>query len=517
MRRLVAIALLALLAWPAGGSADPLRLGVIVGNNRGARGKTRLRYAEQDARKMYEVLVSQSGFSKTNLKLLTGGGAGEVWRALNAAEETIARRAAAGDDITLFIFYYSGHADGDVLELGDTTLDFDRLKRFLKRSKATVRLAFVDACHSGVLAARKGGRRVPGFPIVVTDDLDSSGYAVVTSSSDDELSQESEEIRGSFFTHYLISALRGAADSSRDGRVTLNETYQYAYAKTLTRTSRTVAGGQHPMYDFNISGKGEVVLARTGGTRGGVTVTAPSSGRLLILDAKREQLVAELSAEAHRPVDVGLSPGRYVAYNLGDRMYEALFEVRRGTRAEIPSEAFASATLERAVSKGGLFTERRYHVIDTAFVLRRWPLSGGMLSYGAGIDYRLDGWLPLTLAPLLRLYGTKAPDIESSTGYYDLGAELGLGFRIPVGFAAFRAEVMAGYEHLFQNRTDGGTRHSSGFVYTGMAGFHFPVGHVELIAGGGVGGRMFKLREKDWVHRLDWQATAGVGTRLEIR
>jgi len=76
------------------------------------------------------------------------------------------------------------------------------------------------------------------------------GDAFMTSSSANEASQESDAIRGSFFTYYLVSGLRGAADMIHDGRITLNEAYQYAYNETLSRTEKTMGGTQHPNYDI---------------------------------------------------------------------------------------------------------------------------------------------------------------------------------------------------------------------------------------------------------------------------
>jgi uncharacterized caspase-like protein len=59
------------------------------------------------------------------------------------------------------------------------------------------------------------------------------GYAFLTSSSPDEVAQESDHIGASFFTHYLVSGLRGAADVTGEGKVTLNEAYQFAFNETL--------------------------------------------------------------------------------------------------------------------------------------------------------------------------------------------------------------------------------------------------------------------------------------------
>jgi len=72
---------------------------------------------------------------------------------------------------------------------------------------------------------------------------------VLTSSAADELALESREIRGSFFTHHLVSGLRGTADASGDGRITLSEAYQYAFDHTLTATASTGIR-QHPGYEY---------------------------------------------------------------------------------------------------------------------------------------------------------------------------------------------------------------------------------------------------------------------------
>jgi len=252
----------ALLACP-NAAADARRFALVLGNNAGHSRDERLGWAEEDARKMHRVLLELGGFAPEDARLLLGADADQVWKALLRIEKAISAHAKRGEGKTLFLFFYSGHAEDQELELGESSLGLDGLLDFLRSSSADVRLAFLDSCHSGKLVSMKGGRRGPGFDIRVTDEIDSSGYAIVTSSADDELSQESAEIRGAFFTHYLVSALRGAGDESGDGKVTLGEAYRYAYDRTLARTSVTIGGSQHPMYDFKLSGKGGVVLTYT--------------------------------------------------------------------------------------------------------------------------------------------------------------------------------------------------------------------------------------------------------------
>ena len=71
------------------------------------------------------------------------------------------------------------------------------------------------------------------------------GHAYLTSSSADEAAQESDRIGGSFFTHFLVTGLRGAADADSDKRVTLDEAYRFAFDETLARTEAIGGGPQH--------------------------------------------------------------------------------------------------------------------------------------------------------------------------------------------------------------------------------------------------------------------------------
>src|SRR5439155_1760197 len=105
-----------------------------------------------------------------------------------------------------------------------------------------------------------------------------------------ELALESREIRGSFFTHHFVSGLRGAADASGDGRVTLAEAYEYAFSRTVSATSGTVVGPQHPAYDYRLSGKGDFVLTDLLRPSGVLELPA-GYDRLLVLAEPREQVV----------------------------------------------------------------------------------------------------------------------------------------------------------------------------------------------------------------------------------
>src|SRR5262249_32776005 len=185
---------------------------------------------------------------------------------------------------------------------------FLELRRWLSSTGAEVRVAIVDTCKSGALLAAKGGKPGPAFQIRLNDDLASNGEALLTSSAADELALESREIRGSFFTHHLVSGLRGAADSSGDGNVTLAEAYQYAFAHTVSATAGALIGPQHPAYDYRLSGQGELVLSTLSKPSASLTLPAEFD-RVLVVQLVRDQVLAELPPGA--AVRVAVPPGAY--------------------------------------------------------------------------------------------------------------------------------------------------------------------------------------------------------------
>src|SRR5262245_31515927 len=136
------------------------------------------------------------------------------------------------------------------------------------------------------------------------------GHAFLTSSAAHEVAQESDRIRASYSTHYLVSGLRGAADLSGDGRITLNEAYQFAFSETLGRTVDTKGGVQHPSYDINMSGTGDVVMTDVRQLSATLVLAADMEGRFFVRNAAQE-LIVEVYKPYGRTVALGVEPGVY--------------------------------------------------------------------------------------------------------------------------------------------------------------------------------------------------------------
>ncbi|HEX7699080.1 MAG TPA: caspase family protein, partial [Kofleriaceae bacterium] len=297
-----------IVCWATLADASTKRVAVIVGNNAGGADQTRLRYAETDAGKLARVLTELGGVAPDDLFLLQGKNLAALTEAFTLAKRRIAGFRADPTNRVIVLFYFSGHSDGEALELGHDRLTFSELRRWLAAAGADVRVALVDSCKSGALLTAKGGTPGPAFQIRLTDDLASTGEALLTSSAADEVALESREIGGSFFTHHFISGLRGAADASGDGLVTLAEAYQYAYAHTLKTTGETIVGPQHPAYNYQLSGQGELVLAELSKPTGALELPK-GFDRILVIDLARDQVIAEVTSDAHGVIAV--QPGRY--------------------------------------------------------------------------------------------------------------------------------------------------------------------------------------------------------------
>lgn len=283
------------------------RFALITAANDGGPSRVTLRYARSDAESFAEVLGQLGGVdSKDELRVL------EPSRAeMEAALEDLharAERARARSQRVEVLLYYSGHSDTDGLLLGEERFGYGELRRRLDAVPADVRIVVLDSCASGAMTRAKGGRRRPPFAIDASNRV--TGSAILTSSSEDEAAQESDQLGGSFFTHYLVSGLRGAGDVTGDGRVTLSEAYQFAFHETLRRTEATLGGPQHPAYAFRLSGSGDVVMTDLRSTSAALHLDEALYGDLFVRRADG-QLVVELRKPAGRPVQLGLEPGPY--------------------------------------------------------------------------------------------------------------------------------------------------------------------------------------------------------------
>ena len=334
--RLLAALLVVASAVPA--TAATRRVAIVVGNNVGAAGTESLRHAESDAEKVYDVLVELGGFSPDDVILLTGEGGDVLRAAFDTVEGRLATLKAAGVDGTLLLFYYSGHAELEHLALGGSRFPIAELRARLQSSQADMRLGILDACHAGAILREKGGRRTDAFPLGIEDTSGSTGYAILTSSSASESSQESDELHGAFFTNALVSGLRGDADYTGDRRVTLGELYQYAYQATLIRSQATAAGPQHP--HFESAQSGDLVISQLDRAAALLTLPKDSEGDFLLWDPSNDLVLAEVTKKAGARRSIAVRAGDLDVYERsGDRLRHVRVEMAANEEVVITPDA----------------------------------------------------------------------------------------------------------------------------------------------------------------------------------
>jgi hypothetical protein len=342
------------MAAPPWARADTVRRALLLGNKDGGAGLQPLRYTDRDVRKMRDVLTDLGGFPKANIEMGLDEGSTDALKRMRAMQERVKADKAAGHQVILLV-YYSGHAKDGALRMGRTRLDMGVLRSQLEDTGADVRLAVLDACGAGEITREKGGVKAPPLVVRVDDGLTAEGQVIIASSSESEASQESDDVEGSFFTHFLVSGLRGDADQNADARVTLDEAYQYAYQRTVAATLNTRGGIQHPTYRYNLRGAGEVVLSALDGGSGSVRFPEESSGRFIVFDLDRKLVVAEVDKKAGKPLRLAVKGGSYaIKKRESDHLLMQRVKVAQKGEVELDTTRMEKVAFERDYAKGPL-------------------------------------------------------------------------------------------------------------------------------------------------------------------
>jgi len=347
LRAAAAVAFLAVIAAGSGVLADQVtRFAVVSGNNLGLARTDPLKYAERDARRMARLLREIGGVREENLVLLEGPDPDERRRAF---DEISAQAEREGGD-AVFLFYYSGHADSGMLRMGGRGISLGEIRRRLEQMPAKVRVAIVDACQSGKITHEKGGRVV--LPFLEENPVSVEGLVILTSASAAEPAQESEDLQSSFFSHYLMSGLRGPADATGDGRISAIEAYEYAYRYTVMETEGSTAGAQHPTFLYALKGEGDISLTEIREGQARVELAAEMDGTVLFY-GDSGGIEAEVVKRRGGRVSVALHPGDYrLRWRSDKALWKASVTLSNGQSREVLATDFEQIPIARVVSKG---------------------------------------------------------------------------------------------------------------------------------------------------------------------
>jgi multiple sugar transport system substrate-binding protein len=169
----------------------------------------------------------------------------------------------------LLVLYFSGHGVRDELgalylavkntirsRLRSTAIKSDYIRDAMNQSRSKRQVVVLDCCNSGAFS--QGMKAETGGPMGMVSAFQGYGRYVLTASDEIQFAWEGDKIIGetdnSLFTHFLLKGLEGEADSDSDGRITVDELYDYAYEQISRLTPK-----QTPRKDASKQ-EGEIIL-----------------------------------------------------------------------------------------------------------------------------------------------------------------------------------------------------------------------------------------------------------------
>ncbi len=275
-----------------GGARNPGGVAVIIGNgDYEHRDVPDVTFAHNDAEAFKRYVVEVLGYDPKNVidvrdatrrrmydVLGTRNDArSDLWSYLDPQE---------GSDVVVF---YSGHGvpgqkdgrgyllpvDADPKAAEDDGYPIDLLYRNLGGLREARRVqVFLDACFSG--GSHEGGLIGSASPVYVKAAMPAGASTKVTSltaATGAQIASWDERAKHGLFTHHLLDALYGKADSDQDGKITAAEAKQYL-DDHMTRAARRA---HRRVQEADLMGAEGVVLA-SAGVSGGFPKRLPLGG-----------------------------------------------------------------------------------------------------------------------------------------------------------------------------------------------------------------------------------------------
>jgi hypothetical protein len=241
--------LLAALFVPASANAqgrDATLHQVVAGVSKYApsSGQRNLTWAHKDAREVAAFWQEHGPkmFGKVNGEALLDEQATRQ-NILDRLDQVI-EQARAGDWAVIFLAGHGGPRGADwCFCTHDTTISGIELQqRIAQLAKRGVTVVLIlDSCHSGMMAVPE------------------TNALVMAACRGNEFSAEPNDLANGQFTRALLEALRGWADTNRDGRVTVAEVRTY-----VTQQVAGLSGRQNPVFSVPAGMNDDTPLVQTG-------------------------------------------------------------------------------------------------------------------------------------------------------------------------------------------------------------------------------------------------------------
>ena len=234
-----------------------------------------IKCANADAREFGELLKGTVGLPKENVVVLTDAEA-----TLDSLETYIDDwlRIRAKKESTVIV-YFSGHALIDSRKNNEAYLvpydatagsavGFMPLKKLygsLARLPVRQAVVLLDACFGDGGDCRTGQAIQKAEPQIASEIplLWADKVVLITASSWGQPSFDHDSSQNSLFAYYVMRALRGEADTNKDGSIGLEEFFDYVRSRVSATAARELAKEQIPlMLPEAAAGKGLVLLTK---------------------------------------------------------------------------------------------------------------------------------------------------------------------------------------------------------------------------------------------------------------
>lgn len=401
-----------------------------------------LKYADADAKAFHDFLTSPSagpgGFPSKNTRLLLNADA--TYKNIRSALWTFLKRATDDDQV---VIYFAGHGapdpdrpdelyllpfDTEGSDIAGSALRMADVREATRRVFAHDLLIIVDACHSAGVSGQAGRRGIASENRINDAFLkqlagSSGGVAVFTASEASQVSREGPEWGGhGIFTHYVLDALHGAADTNSDSIVTLREMMEWVRDTVRRETNNA----QNPSISQTVFDPGwplSVVVSPTRVT----SASATTSNRAADGSTKSSKVVPSVSKGAFvEPNARALNPlGLYGALAVMTLAFAAMVGYATRQRRALAARSIGRDGGRETVERGGSPGVLRPDISRRRGPIPAWAMGVGVVSIAAASaaavltirSLRSDGGAATTLDPTLIAV---------------------LPFRVPVGDTALR-------------------------------------------------------------------------------
>jgi formylglycine-generating enzyme required for sulfatase activity/uncharacterized caspase-like protein len=208
----------------------------------------------KDAEEFAHVLRDAELAAFEDVQVLLNEGESKIRR-------SIARFFADRKRDDLLLLYFSGHGirngqgqlflaanDTEIKILEATGVPADFITYAMNNSRSQRQLLILDCCNSGAFSYGAKSASAVGKSMGIATAFEGSGFGrvVLTATDATQFAWEGEKVIGdtqkSVFTHFLIEGLKGQADRNGDGRIDVDELYDYAYEEVVRRTPKQTPG-----------------------------------------------------------------------------------------------------------------------------------------------------------------------------------------------------------------------------------------------------------------------------------